>query len=80
MAPAKVQTCSLINKSFDNIMNIDKTQQKSVDLVNFPVGNRISLTDEGEMSRSSGHKADVENIVNIHKTSKCKKNSLGRAS
>ena len=59
VAPAKVQTCSLIIKSFDYIMNIDKIQQKSVDLVNFPVGNRISLADEGKMSRSSGHKADV---------------------
>jgi hypothetical protein len=28
VASAKVQTCSLSSKSFDNIMNIDKTQQK----------------------------------------------------
>jgi hypothetical protein len=66
VAPAKVQTCLLISKSFDEIMNIDKTQQKSVDLVNFPVISRISLTNKSEMCSSSGHKEEVTRPSVIH--------------
>jgi hypothetical protein len=55
----KVKTCSLISKSFDNILNIDKTQQKSVNLVNFPVSSRISLANKSEMCSPSGHKEEV---------------------
>jgi hypothetical protein len=42
-------------------MNIGKTltQQKRVNLVNFPVISRISLTNKSEMCRSSGHKEEV---------------------
>ncbi len=59
VAPAKVQTWSLIIKSFYNIMNIDKTQQKSVNLDNFPVNSRISLANKSEMCSPSGHKEEV---------------------
>jgi hypothetical protein len=50
---------SVIDKSFDNIMNIDKTQQKSVNLVNFPVSSRSSLANKSEVCSPSGHKEEV---------------------